>query len=1074
MEEAKTGPRHVSVPVARREFEGLTLNATNRHIPDVAFVEPKVFVPYKWTPGLVPRRIEVERKKRQYAEVDLTEVFKSNGVLDEIRATLNATVNDSVRTISLPIFDNTDHHSRPVEEWHNFVKNKKNGVGIPARAVCHRKLENFTHVAWRLCEVIESHEEENCFTVSYKPDDRFKTSDNTMNLHNLMKLDALFVCFDAEDPELYCKRLYEATALRKRTADTIALNLYVDCMPVDNLKPLDSEQVNRILENAINMNKLRQNSMLDTSSLLQQYNLNHMRAMNQLIFINLMYKQKKNLDMVRCASVNPELFQSPKNIFTQRKNINITSDISLIERSNTFKFSSLWNKMEAMYIIYQIQIENLSLEKASFFFQPEKPQRLEEFITNQTTSGHSLSILIKETWVNSITTSVKNNLKEVKKGWFNIDENNLEVYKFSKLKRFMYRINFKMEDTIRDLMYRMIKEYVNMILSFCPKLVNIKSNDNIELIGGKFPLFIVDLKFINATTTTPAQFIYSTTKESIITAILTPFDYVFKSLKGIIKIERRVMKKLFWAYEPIMSVPHIEEAWAIEYRTILLNEINKNLEYMTLYLDTLIDYKTLIEIDIDEYTNNAILKYFPNDTMNMIDLCQLACQHLKDSEYVMNDLPTSVSIGLIQIDCKNVKNMLASKHKAISTKLFQLLNHKTKEYSENVINEFRQMYDTITIIPSTIEKITELRDYLSTLPIKIELLNDKINKTESYFSLLESAKYQLPLDTMDLRWEVYHWPYKINLEIIKQEKNLRVLEYNYKKSMEEEQIEFNNDLINLQSDVSKLKDLTKLSDASKNAETVRRIRLTIQQSEEKSRIFNSREGLFNIQMTEYNEINDVSKIFEPFYDLWDSCEKWLTNKENWTNGSFLELDSDIVENNVNTLLRNLNKSAKTFERNNLSQCNIIAAQVRDEVDLFRPKVPLIISLRNRGMRERHWDELASKAGVQFPSDKSKLTLQGLVDLGLVKSMADVEKIAEKAGKEYSIETALDKMTKAWETVMLQVEPYRDTGTAILKGVDEYMALLDEHITMTQVWYCYYLTNYMETLLHTLYFIIYLL
>jgi dynein heavy chain len=301
-----------------------------------------------------------------------------------------------------------------------------------------------------------------------------------------------------------------------------------------------------------------------------------------------------------------------------------------------------------------------------------------------------------------------------------------------------------------------------------------------------------------------------------------------------------------------------------------------------------------------------------------------------------------------------------------------------------------------------------------------------------------------------MRWEVFHWPAKIGAEILKQEKNMRVLEFNYKRGMEEEQQEFGADLLNLQSDVAKLKDLTKLGDAAKNAETVRRIRLTIQQSEEKAKIFNSREGLFNTPVTEYSELAEVTKLFEPFFDLWDSCEKWLSNKETWTNGSFMDLDSEVVENSVNTLLRNLNKSAKTFERNGLAQCNVIAAQVRDEVDQFRPKVPLIVSLRNRGMRERHWDELATKATVKFPADKSKLTLQGLVDLGLLKAMGDVEKVAEKAGKEFGIEAALDKMTKAWESVMLIIEAYRDTGTAILKGVDEYMSLLDEHITMTQV------------------------
>ena len=33
--------------------------------------------------------------------------------------------------------------------------------------------------------------------------------------------------------------------------------------------------------------------------------------------------------------------------------------------------------------------------------------------------------------------------------------------------------------------------------------------------------------------------------------------------------------------------------------------------------------------------------------------------------------------------------------------------------------------------------------------------------------------------------------------------------------------------------------------------------------------------------------------------------------------------------------------------------------------------------------------------------------------------------------------------------LLQIEAYKETGTCILKGIDEYMALLDEHITTTQ-------------------------
>jgi hypothetical protein len=239
----------------------------------------------------------------------------------------------------------------------------------------------------------------------------------------------------------------------------------------------------------------------------------------------------------------------------------------------------------------------------------------------------------------------------------------LEVYKFSKLRRFMYRINFKMEDTMRDLMYRMVGDFCSMIRSFCPDSICIKANDSVEIVGGRFPMFIADLKFINATPTKAAEFVYSTTKEALLDAIVNPFDAVFKALKGIVKVERRVMKKLFWAYEPLMTVPHAGEEWAVELRKDLISTVEKALEPMQEYIGFLIDYKTLIEIDVDEYTANAEEKFFPGESMNMADLSALARQHAHDSESISYDLPSSVSIGLVLIDCKSVKTMLAAKHK---------------------------------------------------------------------------------------------------------------------------------------------------------------------------------------------------------------------------------------------------------------------------------------------------------------------------------------------------------------------------------------------------------------------------
>ena len=44
---------------------------------------------------------------------------------------------------------------------------------------------------------------------------------------------------------------------------------------------------------------------------------------------------------------------------------------------------------------------------------------------------------------------------------------------------------------------------------------------------------------------------------------------------------------------------------------------------------------------------------------------------------------------------------------------------------------------------------------------------------------------------------------------------------------------------------------------------------------------------------------------------------------------------------------------------------------------------------------------------------------------------------------------MDKMEGEWKGINLEVQPYRETGTFVLKGFDVVQQLLDDHIVMTQ-------------------------
>lgn len=56
-----------------------------------------------------------------------------------------------------------------------------------------------------------------------------------------------------------------------------------------------------------------------------------------------------------------------------------------------------------------------------------------------------------------------------------------------------------------------------------------------------------------------------------------------------------------------------------------------------------------------------------------------------------------------------------------------------------------------------------------------------------------------------------------------------------------------------------------------------------------------------------------------------------------------------------------------------------------------------------------------------------------------------QQVSESAAKEYQIEEALTKMEDEWKDSRLEIVGYRETGTGILKGVDEINTVLDEQV-----------------------------
>ena len=81
--------------------------------------------------------------------------------------------------------------------------------------------------------------------------------------------------------------------------------------------------------------------------------------------------------------------------------------------------------------------------------------------------------------------------------------------------------------------------------------------------------------------------------------------------------------------------------------------------------------------------------------------------------------------------------------------------------------------------------------------------------------------------------------------------------------------------------------------------------------------------------------------------------------------------------------------------------------------------------------------------------KANLTFARCLEMGLQNHADVIGKVAEVAGKEFSIEQALDKMENEWEPMVMDISSYKETGTYIMKTGDDCAQQLDDHIVMTQ-------------------------
>eukprot|EP01041_Mallomonas_annulata_P000832 gene832-1621_t len=942
-------------------------------------------------------------------------------------------------------------------------------------------------------------------------DNTFQITIHTNGTAKTMILDRMYVCLHNFSLPLYGDCILDAITRRRDCVSLMKYYYIISNMPFDLAvtSTLDDGLANKIVQRAMSVHKdvdeertIVLTEVVDT--MIQETRDEFEFCMKKVIFDANMLN-RTNISVFRELRVPSSAFllsqQHYENIETRTEfNYNIKNTIKFF-KTNTFLSSK-----SALVALEGAIKENYKMSSLILFPSAySKPFALDKF---ERAMFDTLQIglrILKQDWslytANQIRDSMINNNDQR----YDINIRNIRDFESSvnPIKPFMECINFMMSQILTNVMFENLMKLKVFMQSLCSSICRIDSIEQISIIMPQdsvyrtksLPaLFSVSISASEENLLLNGDAVESSKKDYLLwkrsesaaegnpypleviepiygkrficnhdpfdfkEAVLRAFDNILLELQDVPHVQKFVLDRIFWPQPRFVSTCTEETDWVVEARAQVADAVSSALEPLQAYVLLFQKYDEFLNMDTASYIKSKInvIRKDPDSkelelpvTINLMSVVTVLDYHRSQLKEIESKIPLYPrECGLFQIDVSGVRHMLLGKHSEIMHSILSTHVMHCREVAQYLDDEFRKILKTLAKRPENIEQLTELEEYIQSMSTILPPLQSGILEMMDYNSVHEQFHFKVDLEHTVFKWSVFGMPAKVMqkcTEVI--DSNVHI-KRRFLEEMHEEQSVFSRSLIEIETEVQSLDAYVDIGEVVFVSDRVRAVEKKLQTALEKSRLFNSREGLFGKDITDYESLNRIMKMFEPYANLWITAKDWTESYEIWTKGRFLDLDADEVEKKVDKFYSAINKAHKYFSKQDMEEQASIASIIKNQVQNFRPEVPMVVTLRNPGMRERHWKAISAQLGVNlFPVED--FTTEQIIALGLKDHLETIQKISESAAKEYQIEQALDKMEKEWTNMMLTISPYRETGTGIIKGVDDINVVLDEQITMTQ-------------------------
>jgi dynein heavy chain, axonemal len=216
---------------------------------------------------------------------------------------------------------------------------------------------------------------------------------------------------------------------------------------------------------------------------------------------------------------------------------------------------------------------------------------------------------------------------------------------------------------------------------------------------------------------------------------------------------------------------------------------------------------------------------------------------------------------------------------------------------------------------------------------------------------------------------------------------------------------------------------------------------------------NKREMMLGIERTEFREMRNLQEELKPVCELWVVASKFNQAFPVWFEGKFENLDSDAIDCNVNEWSNELKRLSKSSIIMTSPKQLELLHFIQKAITQFKFYIPMLKSLRTKGLSLRHWRLLGQKMGLSF--DPATMTLWKLINMKLHEDakLAIIKGVSEIATKEHAVFTGLDSLDKELKSVTFTFQESKShplSSIPVISKLNEVIQAFDDFSTRMQI------------------------